>query len=83
MEKLEFVDSHVHFYDMRHPELFYGHWQPDVNPPLIGKQMRKLRRAQLPRRGLHRDHARVQCCEGGACASRYRLEGPSERDRMA
>ena len=42
MEKLEFVDSHVHFYDMRHPELFYGHWQPDVNPPLIGKQMRKL-----------------------------------------
>ena len=42
MEKLEFVDSHVHFYDMQHPELFYGHWQPDVNPPLIGKQMRKL-----------------------------------------
>ena len=42
MEKLEFVDSHVHFYDMKHPELFYGHWQPDVDPPLIGKQMRKL-----------------------------------------
>jgi len=42
MEELEFVDSHVHFYDMQHPELFYGHWQPDVNPPLIGKQMRKL-----------------------------------------
>ena len=42
MEKLEFVDAHVHFYDMQHPELFYGHWQPDVDPPLIGKQMRKL-----------------------------------------
>lgn len=42
MAKLEFVDSHVHFYDMQHPELFYGHWQPDVDPPLIGKQMRKL-----------------------------------------
>ena len=42
MEKLRFVDSHVHFYDMKHPELFYGHWQPDVDPPLIGKQMRKL-----------------------------------------
>ena len=42
MDKLEFVDSHVHFYDMQHPELFYGHWQPDVDPPLIGKQMRKL-----------------------------------------
>ena len=41
-EKLEFVDAHVHFYDMQHPELFYGHWQPDVDPPLIGTQMRKL-----------------------------------------
>ena len=42
MDKPEFVDSHVHFYDMQHPELFYGHWQPDVNPPLIGKRMREL-----------------------------------------
>lgn len=42
MANLEFVDSHVHFYDMQHPELFYGHWQPDVDPPLIGTQMRKL-----------------------------------------
>ena len=42
MDTLEFVDSHVHFYDMQHPDLFYGHWQPDVDPPLIGKQMRKL-----------------------------------------
>ncbi len=42
MEKLEFVDAHVHFYDMEHPDLFYAHWQPDVDPPLIGKQMRKL-----------------------------------------
>ena len=42
MGKLEFVDAHVHFYDMHHPELFYGHWQPDADPPVIGKQMRKL-----------------------------------------
>ncbi len=42
MGKLEFVDAHVHFYDMQHPELFYGHWQPDADPPVIGKQMRKL-----------------------------------------
>ena len=42
MERLDLVDAHVHFYDMQHPELFYGHWQPDVDPPLIGKQMRKL-----------------------------------------
>ena len=42
MDRLEYVDAHVHFYDMQHPDLFYGHWQPDVDPPLIGKQMRKL-----------------------------------------
>ena len=41
-DKIEFVDAHVHFYDMRHPDLFYGHWQPDAAPPLIGTQMRKL-----------------------------------------
>lgn len=42
MPQLQFVDAHVHFYDMHHPDLFYGHWQPDVDPPLIGTQMRKL-----------------------------------------
>lgn len=39
---MDFVDAHVHFYDMSHPDLFYAHWQPDVDPPMIGKQMRKL-----------------------------------------
>ena len=39
---MDFVDAHVHFYDMNHPDLFYAHWQPDVDPPMIGKQMRKL-----------------------------------------
>jgi len=24
MDAIEFVDAHVHFYDMRHPDLFYG-----------------------------------------------------------
>ena len=24
-----FADAHVHFYDMNHPTLHYGHWQPD------------------------------------------------------
>ena len=42
MSKLDFVDTHVHFYDMQHPDLHYAHWQPDVDPPMIGKQMRKL-----------------------------------------
>ena len=42
MDKPEFVDAHVHFYDMCHPELFYAHWQPDVVHPVLGTQTRKL-----------------------------------------
>ena len=42
MPKLEFVDAHVHFYDMQHPELFYAHWQPGVPHPTLGWQMQKL-----------------------------------------
>jgi len=30
----KFTDSHVHFYDMAHPTLYYGHWQPDEDLPL-------------------------------------------------
>ena len=42
MDKLEFVDAHVHFYDMGHPDLFYAHWQPDVVHPTLGTQTRRL-----------------------------------------
>lgn len=42
MDKPEFVDAHVHFYDMQHPELFYAHWQPDVVHPSLGTLPRKL-----------------------------------------
>ncbi len=42
MEKLEFVDAHVHFYDMHHPELVYAHWQPGVPHPFLGSQIQKL-----------------------------------------
>ena len=42
MDKLEFVDTHVHLYDMQHPELVYGHWQPSEPHPVIGWQIRKL-----------------------------------------
>ncbi len=42
MEKPKFVDTHVHFYDMQHPELVYAHWAPDVDHPTLGTQMRKL-----------------------------------------
>ncbi|MXX52936.1 MAG: amidohydrolase family protein, partial [Dehalococcoidia bacterium] len=38
----EFVDAHIHFYDMQHPELFYAHWQPDVVHPSLGTLPRKL-----------------------------------------
>ncbi len=42
MDKLEFVDSHVHFYDMQHPELVYGHWQPGVPHETLGWQIQRL-----------------------------------------
>ena len=42
MYRLPFVDAHVHFYDMNHPDLFYAHWQPDVVHPSLGTQPRKL-----------------------------------------
>ena len=42
MVKPDFVDAHVHFYDMQHPELFYAHWQPDVVHPSLGTLPRKL-----------------------------------------
>jgi len=33
-DDFKFVDSHVHFYDMNHPKLYYGHWQPNEDLPL-------------------------------------------------
>jgi len=42
MGKLDFVDAHVHFYDMHHPVLYYGDWQPGVPHPFLGSQIQKL-----------------------------------------
>ena len=42
MQKLPFVDAHVHFYDMQHPELIYGDWQLGVPHPTLGMQIQKL-----------------------------------------
>ena len=42
MNSPDFVDAHVHFYDMNHPDLHYAHWQPDVVHPTLGTQTRKL-----------------------------------------
>ena len=42
MNKREFVDAHVHYYDMRHPELVYDHWKPGEPHPTLGWQIQKL-----------------------------------------
>ena len=42
MTKLEFVDTHVHYYDLQHPELEYEHWYPTEPHPVMGWQIRKL-----------------------------------------
>lgn len=41
-DDFEFVDAHVHFYDMQHPTLYYGHWQPNEDHPFLGAQTRLL-----------------------------------------
>ena len=33
-DQFKFIDSHVHLYDMTHPTLYYGHWQPNEDLPL-------------------------------------------------
>ena len=40
--KFLFADAHVHFYDMNHPRLYYAHWQPDEDHPVLGAQTRIL-----------------------------------------
>jgi predicted TIM-barrel fold metal-dependent hydrolase len=42
MPELDFVDAHVHFYDMQHPELYYAHWQPGVPHPFLGEKIQRL-----------------------------------------
>lgn len=42
-----FVDSHVHYYDMQHPELVYSHWGPDVVHPTLGTRVRRLGEANF------------------------------------
>ena len=41
-KEFQFVDAHVHFYDMIHPRLQYDHWQPGRDHPFLGAQTRKL-----------------------------------------
>lgn len=36
MSDFEFIDAHVHFYDLGHPDLSYAWLQPDFDHPVIG-----------------------------------------------
>lgn len=42
MYEFRFVDAHFHLYDMGHRTLYYGHWQPDQDHPVLGSQTRRL-----------------------------------------
>ncbi len=42
MKQQPFVDAHVHFYDMQHPELIYGDWQLGVPHPMLGMKLQRL-----------------------------------------
>jgi predicted TIM-barrel fold metal-dependent hydrolase len=41
-DKLEFVDTHIHFWDLDNPELSYKSLRPDYVHPLIGEPFKKL-----------------------------------------
>ena len=54
MSKLAFVDTHVHFWDLQHPDLAYSWLQPDFLHPQIEGQLDGLKGQELPGGGLHR-----------------------------
>ena len=43
MSKLAFVDTHVHFWDLHHPNLTYSWLQPDFLHPQLGEQLDRLK----------------------------------------
>ena len=40
MSKLEFVDTHVHFWDLQHPDLRYDHFETGFVHPQLGGSCR-------------------------------------------
>ena len=42
MNKLEFIDTHIHFWNLQHPDLRYEHLEPGFKHPVI-KDYQKLR----------------------------------------
>ena len=49
INNLEFVDTHVHFYDVQRPELVRAHWQPGV--PHVSLRWTRVQ-PRTPRRRL-------------------------------
>ena len=43
MDKLDFIDTHVHFWDLKHPDLAYTWLDPDFLHPQIGTQLDKIK----------------------------------------
>ncbi len=43
MSKLAFVDTHVHFWDLQHPDLAYSWLQPDFVHPQLREQLDRLK----------------------------------------
>ena len=43
MDRLEFVDTHVHFWDLTHPNLHYSWLQPDSVHPQLGEQLDRIK----------------------------------------
>ena len=42
MSKLDFIDTHIHFWDLQHPDLSYTQYDGSFVHPQIGEQFRKL-----------------------------------------
>ena len=43
MDRLEFVDTHVHFWDLTHPDLHYSWLQPDFVHPQLDEQLDRIK----------------------------------------
>ena len=48
MAKLEFVDTHIHFWDLQHPVLYYDWLQPGVEDEQLGPRFSELSTFNYP-----------------------------------
>ena len=83
MDKLDFVDTHVHFYDLQHPELVYEHWQPGVPHPVMGWKLQKLAERNYIAEDYIAETRNANVDQSGARASGDRQPGPGHGDRVA